>query len=237
VRLLLLGPPGAGKGTQGKRLAAALGVPHIAAGGIVRHEIARGSAFGRKIEAAIAQGRFAPDEDMIALLRERLAQPDTAQGCILDGFPRDLVQAQAFDGASGAHKLDAVLDFVLEQSALRERLAGRWMCPVCTQVYHLRFAPPAQAGRCDTDGANLVRRPEDDAGAVQERLHIYERVTLPLRAYYTAQGVLHSLDARGSIDAVQGRILECLGAQGLLGADNALAAPFGGRRSSVATPL
>ena len=225
MRLLLLGPPGAGKGTQGKRLAAALGVPHVAAGSIIRSEIARQSAFGRKIEAAIAQGRFAPDKDMIALLSERLAQPDTTQGCILDGFPRDLVQAQAFDQASDAHGLDAVLDFSLEQDVLLERLAGRWMCPVCTQVYHLRFAPPAQAGRCDLDGAELVRRPEDDADAVQERMRIYERVTLPLRAYYAAQGVLHSLDARGSINAVQGRILEHLQARALFPAHNAVTAP------------
>lgn len=206
MRLLLLGLPGAGKGTQGKRLAESLGLPHVATGDIIRDHIARGTEFGRKIEQGIAAGNFAPDEDIIYWVTRRLEEPDARDGYILDGFPRDLAQARVFDDQFGGRALDCVAELTIRENVLVERLAGRLVCPHCDRVYHSQFCPPQRPGLCDFDGTELVRRPDDDPAAVRHRIGVYEQVTLPLRQYYDAQGLLRSVDAEGDPDEVTQRL-------------------------------
>jgi len=205
VRLVLLGPPGAGKGTQGQALARTFGVPHVATGEIIRDQIARRTEFGRKVEAQIAAGNFVSDADVIYWVRRRLAQPDAADGYILDGFPRDTAQAEAF-----VHPLDVVVDLMVADEALIERLSGRLVCPQCETAYHVLSHPPKRAGVCDRDGVRLVRRPDDDPIAVRHRLHLYHQVTEPLQAYYDQRGLLVRVDALGDPATVTMHILDAL---------------------------
>jgi adenylate kinase len=203
VRLLLLGAPGAGKGTQGKRLADACHVTHIATGDIIRDHIARGTEFGKQVEAAIAGGNFAPDADILYWVNRRLGEPDAAQGYILDGFPRDLAQAKAFDAeAIQGNAFDLVLELIVQEERLLDRLSGRLVCPACDRVYHRIFCPPQKPDVCDVDGTLLVQRPDDAPIAVRHRLEVYEQVTLPLRRYYAEQGTLNSVSASGDPESV-----------------------------------
>lgn len=201
MRLVLLGPPGAGKGTQGQALAQSYGVPHIATGDIIRDHIARHTDFGRKIEAAIAAGNFASDQDILYWVTQRLAEADASAGYILDGFPRDVPQAEAF-----AQPLDAVIDLEINVDSLVDRLSGRLICPVCDAVYNVKHHPPKRAGICDNEGAVLVRRPDDAPQAVRNRLQVYRDLTLPLQAYYDKRGLLRRIDAQGSPETVTERI-------------------------------
>ena len=205
MRLVLLGPPGAGKGTQGKALAQTYGVPHVATGDIVRDHIARQTEFGRKVEAAIAAGNFVPDTDIIYWVGQRLAEPDAQAGYILDGFPRDVAQAEAFQ-----QMLDAVVDLEIAEDALVERLSGRLVCPVCGTVYNVQHHPPKQVGRCDNEGAALVRRPDDEPKAVRHRLQVYRDLTAPLQAYYDRRGLLRRINAEGSPETITTRIQNAL---------------------------
>lgn len=207
MRLVLLGPPGAGKGTQGQALARTFSVPHVATGEIIREQIARGTVFGRKFEAQIAAGNFVPDADILYWVRQRLAEPDAVQGYILDGFPRDLAQAEAF-----TDPLDAVVDLVVADEALTERLSGRLVCPHCETAYHSLYHPPMRPSLCDLDGTPLVRRPDDDPEAVHHRLVIYHQLTEPLKVYYERRGLLAQVDALGPPEAVTERI--CLALSG-----------------------
>jgi len=205
MRLVLLGPPGAGKGTQGPALAAIYGVPHVATGDIVRDHVARQTEFGRKVEAAIAAGNFVPDADILYWVGVRLAASDAQHGYILDGFPRDLAQAEAL-----TQPLDAVIDLEIAEAALVTRLSGRLLCPVCDTVYNTDQHPPKQCGLCDNEGAKLVRRPDDEPDAVHRRLEIYRDQTAPLQAYYEQRGLLKRVDALGSPGDVTGRIQRAL---------------------------
>ena len=210
MRLVLLGPPGAGKGTQGLALAAHFQVPHVATGDIVRDHIARQTEFGRKIEAAIAAGNFASDEDILFWVARRLSEPDAQAGYILDGFPRDLFQAQAFQSS-----LNAVFWLAVSDQTLIERMTGRQVCPRCSSVYHVVHCPPRMAGKCDRDGSMLARRPEDAADKLQHRLELHESQLQPLEAYYSSLGLLIRVDAEGSPDTVTNRILDALTARPL----------------------
>ena len=205
MRLVLLGPPGAGKGTQGQALAKIYGVPHIATGDIVRDHIARHTEFGRKVEAAIAAGNFASDQDILYWVSVRLAEADAQAGYILDGFPRDVAQAEAFDQLP-----DTVIDLEIAEDALIERLAGRLICPVCDTVYNMQQHPPRRPGICDHEGAALVRRPDDQPDAVHHRLQVYRDLTAPLQAYYEQRGLLRRIDASGTSEAVTERIQNAL---------------------------
>ncbi len=205
MRLVLLGPPGAGKGTQGQALAQAFGVPHVATGKIIRDQIARGTEFGRRVQAQIAAGNFVSDADVLYWVERRLAEPDAAEGYILDGFPRDTAQAEAF-----VHPLDAVVDLIVPDEALIERLSGRLVCPQCETAYHVVSQTPKRPGVCDRDGTALVRRPDDDPNAVRRRLQIYHQVTEPLQAYYDRRRLLVRVDALGEPEAVTARILGAL---------------------------
>lgn len=205
MRLVLLGPPGAGKGTQGQALAQTFGVPHVATGEIIRDQVARGTEFGRKVEAQIAAGNFVSDSDVLYWVGRRLAEPDAAGGYILDGFPRDTAQAEAF-----TEPLDVVIDLIVADEALIERLSGRLVCPQCETAYHVVTQPPKQPGLCDHDGTHLMRRPDDDPASVQHRLQIYHQVTEPLQAYYNRRGLLVRVDGLGEPAAVTTRILGAL---------------------------
>ena len=185
MRLVLLGPPGAGKGTQGGALARIYGVPHVSTGDIVRDHVARQTEFGRKVEAAIAAGNFASDADILYWVGVRLAEADAQSGYILDGFPRDVAQAEAFTLA-----LDAVVDLEIAEDALVERLSKRLI-------------------RDDKSGA-MVRRPDDDPDAVRHRLEVYKERTAPLQAYYARRGLLKRVDALGEPGAVTKRIQSVL---------------------------
>jgi len=207
MRLVLLGPPGAGKGTQGQALAVHYGIPHMATGDIVRDHIARGTPFGRKVEAAIAQGNFVSDADILYWVGRRLALSDAQNGYILDGFPRDVTQAEAFQDV-----LSAVIVLDIAQDDLIARLSGRLICPVCDTVYQVDQRPPQRAGVCDNEGAALVRRPDDEPGAVRHRLEVYHALTEPLTAYYERRGLLRRVDASGSPTAVTADILCVLSA-------------------------
>lgn len=204
MRLILFGLPGAGKGTQGALLARTYGVPHIATGDIIRDHIARGTEFGKKVEAGIAGGNFAPDEDILYWVGKRLEEPDAAGGYILDGFPRDIAQAEAFDRylQQTGIVLDAAIELLIDEHVLSARLSGRLVCPVCGDSYQVETRPPRVAGICDRDGTQLVRRPDDEPGAIQHRFEIYRRVTLPLRDYYLGKGIYVGVDASGSPEEV-----------------------------------
>lgn len=210
MRLVLIGPPGAGKGTQGQALARIFAVPHVATGEIVRDQIARRTEFGRRVEAQIAAGNFVPDADILYWVRRRLAEPDAALGYILDGFPRDLAQAEAF-----TEPLDCVIDLNVADGALIERLSGRLVCPHCETAYQSLYHPPQRPGLCDLDGTPLVRRPDDAPDAVRHRLQIYHRLTEPLKAYYQRRGLLAPVDASGPPAAVTERIRLALSARTL----------------------
>ena len=185
MRLVLLGPPGAGKGTQGQALAKLLSVPHISTGDIVRDHVARHTEFGRKVEAAIAAGNFVSDADILYWVGVRLAEPDAQSGYILDGFPRDVAQAEAFH-----QTLDAVIDLEIAEDALVERLSKRL-------IY-------------DNNSAKMVRRPDDEPNAVRHRLEVYQQRTAPLQAYYEQRGLLKRVDALGEPEAVTERIRHAL---------------------------
>lgn len=203
--MILLGPPGAGKGTQGSALARSFGIPHIATGDIIRDQIARGTDFGRKVKAQIAAGNFASDDDVLYWVKCRLEEPDTAAGYILDGFPRDTAQAEAFN-----EPLDLVVELDVPDAALVDRLSGRLICPMCETTYHVTGRAPKRPGICDKDGTPLVRRPDDEPEAVQHRLDLYHTVTEPLQAFYKRRGLLVRVDAQGEPQVITDRILNAV---------------------------
>ncbi len=207
MRIVLLGPPGAGKGTQGQALAAEFDIPHIATGDIIREHIVRGTEFGRKIERAIADGNFASDADINYWVAQRLAEPDAQAGYILDGFPRDLAQAEAFQG-----DLDAVFWLDLPEADAMERMAGRWVCLTCGTVYHALHRPPRRIGICNAEGAALARRPEDAPTKLSYRLELNKSQMWPVAEYYAARNLLTRIDGIGSADTVTQRILTALAA-------------------------
>ncbi len=208
MRLVLLGLPGSGKGTQGGLLAAHYEVPHIATGDILRDHIARGTEFGMKVQAAIAAGNFAPDGDVLFWVCDRLSEPDARAGYILDGFPRDLVQAKAFDARNEliCESLDAVVELAIDEAVLLERLQGRLVCAKCGETYHVANKPPRTSGQCDLDGEPLHRRPDDEPEAVRQRFLVYRQLTQPLSEYYAAAGVYVAVDAQGPSSEVFERV-------------------------------
>jgi adenylate kinase len=202
--LIFLGPPGAGKGTQAKRIAQRYHVPHLSTGDMLRDAIARGSKLGRLAKPVMERGDLVPDDLVMAMVEERLSAPDCAGGCVFDGFPRTLPQAQGLKEVLerlGFGK-PLVVDFHVDEETLLRRLAGRWTCSVGGEIYNVYDAPPKVAGICDRDGGKLVQRSDDRPEVVKERFRAYEQQTKPLADYYRRQGVLEVVDASASMEEV-----------------------------------
>jgi adenylate kinase len=207
MRLVLLGPPGSGKGTQGERLARSLGVPRISTGDILRRNVAQGTELGRKAKAFMESGKLVPDDLVIAMTAERLKEADAHRGFVLDGFPRTIAQAEALATLT---PLDAVVNLFLEPEELVKRSAGRRVCPKCESIYHVGSNPPKQTGICDKCGTALVTRPDDREDIVRTRIETYERQTAPLVRYYKEKGLLREVYASGVIDEISQRVQEAL---------------------------
>jgi adenylate kinase len=202
--LIFMGPPGAGKGTQARLAARKCGLPHLSTGDMFRDAISRGTPLGKKVQPILASGALVPDELVMGMVEERLAQPDCARGFIFDGFPRTLPQAEQLDALlekKGSGK-PLVIDFCVSPEKLLRRLAGRWTCTVGGEIYNEFDAPPKVPGVCDRDGGTLVQRPDDRPDVVRERLAAYERQTKPLTDYYRRRGVLQIVDAAKSVEEV-----------------------------------
>lgn len=212
MRLVLLGPPGAGKGTQAKRLSQHFGVAHISTGDILRVNVRQGSPLGKEAAGYMDRGELVPDALIIRMVEERLHAPDCQKGFLFDGFPRTIPQAEALDALLDAQRqpLDRTVNIVVPDEVLVERATGRRTCPACGAMFHIRFDPPRQAGICDQCGAQLVQRQDDTEETVGNRLRVYHQQTAPLIDYYRRKGLLAEVDGRQTIDAVEETILAAL---------------------------
>lgn len=211
MKLIFIGPPGSGKGTQAKRLAAQHAVPHISTGDMLREAIADGTALGQKAAPVMASGALVSDDLMIDIVNERLAKSDAQRGFILDGFPRTLVQAEKLDtivGNGSGNEAGGlrVLQLLVPDEAIVKRISLRRSCPACGAIYHLESAPPAIDSVCDLDGAELIARPDDNETAVRKRLEAFHRQTLPVATFYKTRQLLREVDGVGPVDQVFERI-------------------------------
>jgi len=209
MKLVVLGPPGAGKGTQCAKLAERYGVPRVSTGDILRRHVAEKTDLGKKAERYMREGRLVPDDLVIEMVRARLAQKDAKKGFILDGFPRTREQAAALDGMV---KVDHALLLFLDPEDLIKRSSGRRICRNCEAVYHLLMNAPRKPGVCDQCGGPLITRDDDKEKTVRHRIQVYEQQTSPLVAYYKEKGLLVQVYGSGLIDEVFERTTEALGA-------------------------
>ena len=212
MNLILLGPPGAGKGTQAALLSQRLGIPHVASGDLFREAMKKGTGWGKKARSYMERGVLVPDEVTNAMIEKRLKEPDCAQGVILDGFPRTIEQARALEGilAERGKKIDWVLLTQVSEGTLIERLSGRRTCRRCQANYHILFNPPQKEGVCDKCGGDLYQRSDDREETVRRRFRVYSEETAPLIDHYRRQGLLTEIDGKQGIEGVQGRILSAL---------------------------
>lgn len=210
--LLIVGAPGAGKGTQASRLSSRLGLPHVSSGDIFRKNLREKTHLGRVANEYISRGELVPDDVTIAMIRERLSEPDCLPGAILDGFPRTLAQAEATEGILGelGGKVDAVLFVRVRPERLVRLLAGRWVCRAHSHIYHQESHPPKVAGVCDIDGSELYQREDDRAQTVTQRTQIYLETTAPLIEHYRRQGLLVEVDGERPIAEVTDSLLAAL---------------------------
>ncbi|KQW03655.1 adenylate kinase [Streptomyces sp. Root369] len=223
MRILLIGPPGAGKGTQAVRLAARLSIQHISTGDLFREHIDQGTELGQNAHTHIRAGLLAPDEVTIGVIEERLARPDTECGFLLDGFPRNLAQAEALDGilADSKSRLDAVLDLDIPEAEVVRRIAGRRLCRQHREhIFHVDYSPPEVAGACDVCGGELYQRDDDRETTVRKRLEVYRSETAPVVDHYQAQGLVTTVSALGQVQEVLDRALVAIG-QGQVDASGA----------------
>jgi adenylate kinase len=210
--IVLLGPPGAGKGTQAKLVSGKLKMPHISSGDIFRENLKNKTELGALAEGYINRGELVPDDVTIAMIKDRLSRPDCSLGALLDGFPRTAAQAEALDGmlTDLDGRVVAVPYIKVAEEVLIERLTGRWTCSVCGRVYHEKFNPPKEAGLCDYDQAELYQRDDDKAETVKRRIRVYLEQTQPLIDYYQEKGILLEIDGAQSIDMVSLDLLAAL---------------------------
>lgn len=209
MNLILLGPPGAGKGTQAKFLQDSDGPVQLSTGDMLRAAVASGSEIGRIAKSIIEAGELVPDDVMVSMIEQRIDEPDCAGGFILDGFPRTTAQAEALDEmlARKARRLDAVIEMAVDDAVLVERIAGRFSCASCGAGYHHRFQPTAAEGVCDRcGGTEFKQRPDDNADTVKTRLAAYHARTEPLLPYYRERGILETVDGMAAIDEVAAQI-------------------------------
>ncbi|RJK93466.1 adenylate kinase [Vallicoccus soli] len=212
MRLVLVGPPGAGKGTQAAFIADRFGVPKISTGDIFRANVSQGTPLGQEAKKYMDAGDLVPDEVTIAMVRDRLAQDDAAEGFLLDGFPRNVHQAAVLDDILtelGA-RLDVVLELAVDDEEVVRRLSGRRTCRSCGHVWHLEFDPPSAEGVCDACGGELFQRDDDRAETVRHRLHVYAEQTAPLVGYYGERGLVEEVDALGPVAEVTERAVAAL---------------------------
>jgi adenylate kinase len=214
MKLILLGAPGAGKGTQAKRLEEAYGIVQLSTGDMLRAEVASGSEIGQELKAVMEAGNLVTDELIISMISSRVEQDDCKKGYILDGFPRTTAQAEALDAmlAEKGQKLDEVIEMVVNEDALVERITGRYTCAKCGQGYHDSFQTPKVEGVCDKcDGTDFSRRADDNEETVRSRLESYREQTAPIASHYEAKGMLKKVDGMADIDEVTAQLKAILG--------------------------
>lgn len=208
MKIIFLGAPGAGKGTQAERICAKLSLPAVSTGNIIREALSNGTEMGLKAKAFIEAGKLVPDEVVIGIINERLAQPDCEGGYVLDGFPRTIPQAEALD-AMGA-EIDMVVDIDVPDEAITKRMSGRRVCK-CGATYHVEWKKPKEEGVCDFCGGELYIRKDDEPETVLDRLRVYHEQTEPLKAYYEKQGKLRTVNGDKPIDEITAEVLKVLG--------------------------
>ncbi|MGV9312246.1 adenylate kinase [Streptomyces sp. NPDC003691] len=217
MRIVLVGPPGAGKGTQAAYLAENLSIPHISTGDLFRANISQGTELGRRAKSYMDAGELVPDEVTIGMAKERMGRPDAAKGFLLDGFPRNLSQAESLDAMlkSEGMTLDAVLDLEVPEDEVVKRIAGRRICRNdSSHVFHVTYKAPKEEGVCDVCGGDLYQRDDDSEETVRKRLEVYHGQTEPIIDYYRGQGLVVTISALGPVTEVTGRAMEALGKQG-----------------------
>lgn len=212
VHIVMLGAPGAGKGTQAKLLAKKTGLPHISSGDLFRENLKNQTELGKLAASYMDKGELVPDDVTIKMVIDRLSRPDCDKGAILDGFPRTCGQAEALDhtlAELGQH-IDLVPYIQVPEAVLIQRLTGRWTCKQCGHIYHTMFNPPEEPGVCDIDGAELYQRPDDSAETVTNRIKVYFEQTAPLIEYYQERGVLVEIDGNRDIELVNQSLLDVI---------------------------
>ena len=212
MRLVLVGPPGAGKGTQAQFLSEHFAIPHIATGDIFRVNLREGTALGVEAKAYMDSGELVPDSLTNAMVADRLTKSDVTNGFLLDGFPRNILQAEVLDAilSQAGTQLDAALELTVESREIIRRLAGRRICRNCGRTWHLDFDPPSAPGTCDDCGGEIYQREDDNEATVLRRLEVYSEQTEPIVGYYRRQGVLISISAMGEVSEVTHRAISAL---------------------------
>lgn len=213
MKVIFLGPPGSGKGTQAKMVAERLGIPQISTGDMLRSAVREGTPMGLKAKAMMDAGALVADEVVVGIVQERLLKEDCKTGFILDGFPRTVPQADALQQCllELGKELDKVISLEVDNDAVVERITGRRTCRDCGKMFHVRFDPPSQEGVCDTCGGELYLRDDDQEETIRKRLEVYEQQTAPLIAYYQKAGLVQAIDGMQGIDEVQDQILGVMG--------------------------
>ncbi len=208
MNLILLGAPGAGKGTQAEIICEKLGIPAISTGNIIREALKNGTEMGKKAKAYMDEGKLVPDDVVIGIIQERLAQDDCKAGFILDGFPRTIAQAEALDAMGVA--IDRVIDIDVADNRIMQRLSGRRVCGACGASYHIDHKPPKAEGVCDKCGAELIQRRDDHPDTIAERLKVYHEQTEPLKGYYAKTGKLRTVEGQEKLEETTALTLKAL---------------------------